>query len=258
MITTSARPSSSAGPDTAGPVTTTIMGTMPELRTISRAAPPQPTSASSPSPTSAPLEAMNTTNGTRSWRATRAASASVSPSGRVNAPRLWDGVEADHDRRPPTEGLDDRRDRAGHAGSQRQRDGHRRWDPPGAPTVTRAPGRERRRLRRVVRGARHRESGMDAELGGSLGRHHVAQHLAHCPHGRRDESAAAQGEVRPCGSRGRRWAPASSRRRSIRERRWRAGWPGRSPGRRATPTAACRRSRPAGPASRRRPEPVRR
>ena len=57
MITTSARPSSSAGPDTAGPVTTITIGTTPEQRTSSRAARPQPTSALTPSPMSAPLEA---------------------------------------------------------------------------------------------------------------------------------------------------------------------------------------------------------
>ena len=61
MITRSARPSSRAGPERAGPVTTTTTGTMPEQAARARAARPHPCSEATPSDTSAPLEASTIT-----------------------------------------------------------------------------------------------------------------------------------------------------------------------------------------------------
>ncbi len=58
MTTRSARPSRSAGPETAGPVTASTTGTMPEQSASARAASPQPWRAAMPSTMSAPLDAM--------------------------------------------------------------------------------------------------------------------------------------------------------------------------------------------------------
>src|SRR5258705_10069522 len=63
MTTKSAMPNNSAGPDTAGPSTTMMMGTTPQQSVTALAAMPQPCRAANPSTMSAPLERMMTTNG---------------------------------------------------------------------------------------------------------------------------------------------------------------------------------------------------
>ena len=87
MTTKSASPSSSAGPDTAGPSTTMMTGTTPEQSAIAFAACPQPCSAAMPSTMSAPLDAMCATRGRRWSLAVRAASASVPDAVDDSAPR---------------------------------------------------------------------------------------------------------------------------------------------------------------------------
>ena len=63
MMTKSLRPMSSAGPETAGPVTMVKVGMTPEQLAIARAAWPQPCSAAMPSRMSAPEEAIARTSG---------------------------------------------------------------------------------------------------------------------------------------------------------------------------------------------------
>ncbi len=93
ITTRSARPSSSAGPDSAGPVTTTTTGTRPEHEARARAARPQPWSEATPPDTSAPLDARTSTKGIRSSAAAAAASANVSPSSGESAPRRTSEVD---------------------------------------------------------------------------------------------------------------------------------------------------------------------
>ena len=64
MITKSASPMRRAGPDTAGPSSTTMTGTMPEQSAMARAACPHPWRAAMPSRMSAPLGAIDATRGT--------------------------------------------------------------------------------------------------------------------------------------------------------------------------------------------------
>ena len=88
LITTrSERPSSSAGPETTGPVAAAMTGTCPLQRAMAAAARPHPWSAATPSRTSAPLEATKKTRGMPSATAWSAASASRTPSAWVMAPR---------------------------------------------------------------------------------------------------------------------------------------------------------------------------
>ena len=87
MMTRSASPRRRAGPDSAGPVTTTTTGTMPEQPARARAARPQPWSEATPSDTSAPLDASTRTTGIRRVRAEAAAARMVSPSSMDSAPR---------------------------------------------------------------------------------------------------------------------------------------------------------------------------
>ena len=87
MTTRSDMPSSRAGPETTGPVTAVITGTMPLHLAMAAAAMPHPCRAATPSWTSAPLEATMKTNGMRRWRACSAASARRTPSAWVMAPR---------------------------------------------------------------------------------------------------------------------------------------------------------------------------
>ena len=63
MTTRSATPSSSAGPDTAGPSTTMIVGTTPEQSTSALARLPQPSSAAMPSRMSEPVDAITDDEG---------------------------------------------------------------------------------------------------------------------------------------------------------------------------------------------------
>ena len=68
MIVKSARPSSNAGPETAGPSTTMIVGTRPEQAASADASRPQAWSAGIPSTMSEPaLEITSTTGSPTSW-----------------------------------------------------------------------------------------------------------------------------------------------------------------------------------------------
>ena len=76
-----------AGAATAGPSTANTRGTMPEHRTMARAAWPQLCIAATPSSTSEPDDAIDATSGTRFSSAIWAATASDSPSDEVSA--VW-------------------------------------------------------------------------------------------------------------------------------------------------------------------------
>ena len=93
MTTRSARPRRNAGPEMAGPVTTTTTGTAPEHLVSARAACPHPCNETTPSDTSAPLEASTSTIGIRRVRAVRAATRMVSPSSNESAPRRMADTE---------------------------------------------------------------------------------------------------------------------------------------------------------------------
>src|SRR5207342_2640977 len=87
VITTwSARPSSSAGPDTAGPSTMMTVGTTPEQSASAFAARPQPCNAENPSTMSAPLDRITHTNGTIPASALAAACSSIEDESLDNAP----------------------------------------------------------------------------------------------------------------------------------------------------------------------------
>ncbi len=90
MTTRSAIPRRKAGPERAGPVTTTTTGTTPEHWVRARAACPHPCRAATPSETSAPLEDSTRTTGMRKLRAAVAATAMVLPSSVDRAPRRSD------------------------------------------------------------------------------------------------------------------------------------------------------------------------
>ncbi len=103
ITTTSAMPSSRAGPESAGPVTTTTTGTIPEHMASARAACPHPWREATPSETSAPLDASTITMGIRKVRAEAAATRRVSPSSMDRAPlRCEDTDRATIAGRPPT------------------------------------------------------------------------------------------------------------------------------------------------------------
>ncbi len=87
MITWSAMPSSNAGPDTAGPTSSRMIGTTPEASTIARATRPSACSAAMPSLTSAPELATRPTIGIPSSMARRTARSIASPSALPIAPR---------------------------------------------------------------------------------------------------------------------------------------------------------------------------
>ena len=70
-------PSSNAGPDTAGPLTTMMVGTTPEQSVSARAASPHPCSADMPSAMSAPDEPMTATSGKPLRRRRSRAAASI-------------------------------------------------------------------------------------------------------------------------------------------------------------------------------------
>ena len=87
MITWSASPRRRAGPETAGPVTMRITGTMPEQAESAFAAWPQPWRAGMPSRMSAPLEPIVPTSGIPFVRAVSAATAIVDDACADSAPR---------------------------------------------------------------------------------------------------------------------------------------------------------------------------
>ncbi len=111
MTTRSERPSSSAGPETTGPVAAAMTGHLPAAaRAMAAAARPQPCRAATPSSTSAPLDATKKTNGMPSSRAWSAASASRTPSAWVMAPRRMVPSDRGNDDVAPTDPPDLRRD----------------------------------------------------------------------------------------------------------------------------------------------------
>ena len=102
MTTRSARPRSSAGPETVGPVTQKMVGTTPEQATNSRAAVPQPWTAATPSSMAAPLDSTKQIRGRRWSRAVRAAIARFSPSAGRSAPRSSPAISTTMALRPPS------------------------------------------------------------------------------------------------------------------------------------------------------------
>ena len=93
MITTSASPRSSAGPDRAGPVKPIIIGTIPEISAIAFAALPHPERAGTPSEIDAPEVARIISNGIPLLLANFAALTIFGPSSSLRAPRWGPGFE---------------------------------------------------------------------------------------------------------------------------------------------------------------------
>src|SRR5258706_1065535 len=79
-------PNNSAGPETAGPSTTMMMGTTPEQSVNALAAMPQPCRAANPSTMSAPLDRMMTINGKPLALAVCEAFSSLPDESEVSAP----------------------------------------------------------------------------------------------------------------------------------------------------------------------------
>ena len=80
-----------------------IEGTTPEFAVISLAAPAHPSSAETPSPASAPLDAIRISSGSRCSRAARAPAAIDWPSERTSAPALRSPrASTSMTRRPPS------------------------------------------------------------------------------------------------------------------------------------------------------------
>ena len=103
MITWSAIPSRSAGPDTAGPSSSSTIGTTPDASDIALATRPQAWSAATPSLTSAPELATRPTIGMPSSTASRTARSIVWPSGVPIAPAVLAAVEVEPADRPAVE-----------------------------------------------------------------------------------------------------------------------------------------------------------
>ena len=184
MTTASAMPSSSAGPDTARPVTTSDDGHDSRSSPArARAAVPQPCSEATPSLMSAPDEASTTTRGSRWSRATGAPAASVALSAAVRAPSRCGRVGA-HDDRPAAGAAPGARCPAVvEPGTPPRRGSHWR-DETRRPTVVveGAAGDSRGALDRPV--SDRRRAGRDAPLGGPL---------AGPPVGSRPERSTARG-----------------------------------------------------------------
>ena len=86
ITTKSAMPSNRAGPETAGPSTTMMIGTTPEQSVSAFAASPQPCNAANPSTMSAPLERMMTISGKPFSRAVNEAFSILPDESDVKAP----------------------------------------------------------------------------------------------------------------------------------------------------------------------------
>ena len=103
MITWSAIPSRSAGPDTAGPSSRSTIGTTPDASDSALATRPQACSAATPSLTSAPELATRPTIGIPSSTARRTARSIVWPFGGADRAAVLAAVEVEPAHRPAVE-----------------------------------------------------------------------------------------------------------------------------------------------------------